>query len=65
LLLDFLPTPKDGYRRDCTLLYYLGLRREKPEFRRFNYAEKAEYWALVWGLFVMAAPALCSGRRCP
>jgi cytochrome b subunit of formate dehydrogenase len=29
--------------------YYLGLSAEKPEFGRFNYAEKAEYWALVWG----------------
>ena len=24
------------------------------QFRRFTYAEKAEYWALVWGMFVMA-----------
>jgi cytochrome b subunit of formate dehydrogenase len=54
LLLDFLPIPKDASDAGGTLLYYLGLRREKPEFRRFNYAEKAEYWALVWGLIVMA-----------
>ena len=25
-----------------------------PRYRRFNYAEKAEYWALVWGTAVMA-----------
>ena len=31
------------------MLYYLGLSKEKPKFGRFNYAEKAEYWALVWG----------------
>ncbi|HMK31674.1 MAG TPA: hypothetical protein VK473_18470, partial [Terriglobales bacterium] len=37
-----------------TMLYHLGLREEKAEFRRFTYAEKAEYWALVWGLIVMA-----------
>ena len=54
LLLDFLPAPKDATDAWGTMLYYLGLRSEKPEFHRFNYAEKAEYWALVWGLIVMA-----------
>ena len=54
LLLDFLPAPKDATDAWGTMLYYLGLRSEKPEFQRFNYAEKAEYWALVWGLIVMA-----------
>jgi cytochrome b subunit of formate dehydrogenase len=58
LVLDFLPTPKDATDAIGTMLYYLGLRREKPEFRRFNYAEKAEYWALVWGLIVMAATGI-------
>jgi hypothetical protein len=50
LVKDFLPAPKDASDVWGNLLYYLGLRSEKPEFRRFNYAEKAEYWALVWGL---------------
>jgi cytochrome b subunit of formate dehydrogenase len=36
-----------------TMLYYLGLRSEKPKFGKFNYAEKAEYWALVWGTALM------------
>ncbi len=58
LLLDFLPAPKDATDAWGTMLYYLGLRSEKPEFRRFNYAEKAEYWALVWGLIVMAGTGL-------
>jgi hypothetical protein len=40
------------------MLYYLGLESERPTFARFNYAEKAEYWALVWGLLVMAATGL-------
>jgi cytochrome b subunit of formate dehydrogenase len=26
----------------------------KPKFARFSYAEKAEYWALIWGTLVMA-----------
>jgi cytochrome b subunit of formate dehydrogenase len=36
-----------------TLLHNLGLRAQPTPARRFNYAEKAEYWALVWGSFVM------------
>jgi cytochrome b subunit of formate dehydrogenase/5-methylcytosine-specific restriction endonuclease McrA len=58
LVKDFLPTPKDASDVWGTLLYYLGLRSEKPEFRRFNYAEKVEYWALVWGLLVMAGTGI-------
>ena len=58
LINDFLPVPKDAADAWGTLLYYLGLRSEKPEFRRFNYAEKAEYWALVWGLIVMASTGI-------
>ncbi|HNV02846.1 MAG TPA: cytochrome c3 family protein [Vicinamibacterales bacterium] len=33
--------------------YNLGLRQDRPPARRWNYAEKAEYWALVWGSAVM------------
>jgi cytochrome b subunit of formate dehydrogenase len=58
LVNDLLPTPKDAFDVWGTMLYYLGLRSEKPEFRRFTYAEKAEYWALVWGLVVMAATGI-------
>jgi len=31
----------------------LGYRKEQLPHRRFNFAEKAEYWALVWGSVVM------------
>lgn len=34
--------------------YHLGLRSEKPDFSEFDYTEKAEYWALLWGTVVMA-----------
>ncbi len=53
LFCDLLPKPKDGFDAYNTMLYYLGLRSEKPKFARFNYAEKAEYWALVWGTGLM------------
>jgi cytochrome b subunit of formate dehydrogenase len=55
---DFLPTPKDAFDMLGTIRYYLGLAEKKPEFPRFNYAEKAEYWALVWGLVVMASTGI-------
>jgi cytochrome b subunit of formate dehydrogenase len=54
-ILDMLPTPKDASDAVGTMRYYLGRGGKKPEYPRFNYAEKAEYWALVWGTFVMAA----------
>jgi cytochrome b subunit of formate dehydrogenase len=55
---DFLPVPKDASDVWGTLRYYLGLGPDKPVFARFNYAEKAEYWALVWGLVVMASTGI-------
>jgi cytochrome b subunit of formate dehydrogenase len=53
LIYDLAPRPKDVFDAWGTMLYYLGLRSEKPKFGRFNYAEKAEYWALVWGTALM------------
>jgi len=54
LIWDFAPRPKDAFDALGTMRYYLGLGGEKPKFGRFNYAEKAEYWALVWGTGLMA-----------
>jgi len=36
------------------LSYHLGFSSSKPGFARFTYAEKVEYWALIWGTIVMA-----------
>ncbi|MGH9643546.1 MAG: cytochrome b/b6 domain-containing protein, partial [Terriglobales bacterium] len=58
LILDLLPEPKDATDVISVMRYYLGLGGEKPQFKRFTYAEKAEYWALVWGVFVMAATGI-------
>jgi cytochrome b subunit of formate dehydrogenase len=54
LIRDFAPQPKDAFDAGKTMLYYLGLSKEKPRYGRFSYAEKAEYWALVWGTALMA-----------
>lgn len=58
LILDLLPEPKDATDVVGVMRYYLGLGGSKPGFKRFTYAEKAEYWALVWGVFVMAATGI-------
>jgi cytochrome b subunit of formate dehydrogenase len=58
LVLDLVPEPKDATDVWGTMRYYLGLAPSKPEFKRFNYAEKAEYWALVWGVIVMASTGI-------
>ncbi|HXR14940.1 MAG TPA: cytochrome b/b6 domain-containing protein [Terriglobales bacterium] len=33
--------------------YNLGLTNVEPKFTKFNYAEKVEYWAFMWGTVVM------------
>lgn len=38
--------------------YYLGALKAKPKIARFGYAEKAEYWAVVWGTLVMGLTGL-------
>jgi cytochrome b subunit of formate dehydrogenase len=53
LLYDLAPGPRDVKDAIHAMLYYLRLRSDKPQFGRFNYAEKAEYWALVWGTALM------------
>jgi formate dehydrogenase gamma subunit len=53
-LKDMMPDLRDAKEAIGTVEYNLGRREELPRYRRFNYAEKAEYWALVWGTIVMA-----------
>ncbi len=36
------------------LMYYFGLRKHKAYYDRYNYAEKVEYLAVVWGTVIMA-----------
>jgi hypothetical protein len=58
MLIDMLPELKDATDMVDVFAYYLGFSSKKPQFKRFNYAEKMEYWALVWGTFVMALTGL-------
>jgi cytochrome b subunit of formate dehydrogenase len=65
LVLDLVPTRDDVRGAAQNLAYYLGISKHKPEFGRFNYAEKVEYWALVWGVLVMAATGTALWARVP
>jgi len=53
LVRDMLPVFEDLKDLQSSLLFHLGRSETMPRFRRFNYAEKAEYWALLWGTVIM------------
>jgi cytochrome b subunit of formate dehydrogenase/nitrate/TMAO reductase-like tetraheme cytochrome c subunit len=48
-----MPKWKDVTDLIGMLLFNLGTRKEEPQFAKFNYAEKLEYWAFLWGTAVM------------
>jgi cytochrome b subunit of formate dehydrogenase len=52
-LRQILPTWRDVIALGQACAYYVGLRALPPHGAKFNYAEKAEYWAFMWGILVM------------
>ena len=55
---DMWPIQRDFRFFLRRMLYNLGLRPRMECVQRFNYVEKAEYWALVWGTAVMVVTGL-------
>jgi formate dehydrogenase gamma subunit len=55
---DMMPKWKDLRDVTSNFGYYLGTSKVRPKFPRFNYAEKAEYWAVVWGTIIMGLTGL-------
>ena len=51
--LTLLPTSKDLFDAWNNLLYYLGRRTAPPEFPKFDYKQKFEYFGIVLGGLVM------------
>lgn len=51
--LTMLPTWKDVQDGLQSLAYNLGLAKERPAMPRYNFGEKLEYWAVIWGTVVM------------
>lgn len=58
LVIDLLPIKKDLADIVGTTRWLLGLRKEKPSIGRFGYAEKMEYWAVIWGTIIMGVTGL-------
>ena len=48
-----LPSLTDAKEVWGDMLYFLGLRKDRPRFGRYNWVEKLEYYAVVWGTAVM------------
>ncbi len=50
---SMLPTIKDGTDAIGVFMYNMGLRKVHPKMPRFNFGEKMEYLAVVWGTLIM------------
>jgi len=53
MLKDMMPVPKDVKDLADNARYLGGLSKEKAKIGRFGYAEKMEYWAVIWGTIIM------------
>ncbi len=60
-----IPSGQDLVQLFQELSYFLGLRKEKPRFDRFNWKMKFDYWAIFWGMpiiggsgFILMYPVL-------
>jgi cytochrome b subunit of formate dehydrogenase len=51
--MTMLPVFKDAVDGIQALLYNLGIAKKFPQMGRYNFEEKLEYWAFVWGAIVM------------
>jgi formate dehydrogenase gamma subunit len=56
--LSMLPTLKDVTDFLDAIRYNLGMAQQHPRFPRFNFAEKMEYWAVIWGAVLMGITGL-------
>jgi len=58
---DFLlmmPRRKDFQDLYHNILYFIGKRNEPPQFGRFSYFEKFDYWGAFWGCAIMVGTGL-------
>jgi formate dehydrogenase gamma subunit len=52
-LKEMVPRGSDLVHAIQNMLFYLKIKKERPQFNAYDYTQKAEYWALVWGTWVM------------
>ena len=48
-----VPDLKDVKDARDTVLHNIGIKSDHPKMRKFNFGEKFEYWAVVWGTAIM------------
>ncbi|HZR17736.1 MAG TPA: cytochrome b/b6 domain-containing protein [Verrucomicrobiae bacterium] len=58
LVRDLFPTKKDAADLAANAGYLAGIKAEKAKIGRFGYAEKMEYWAVIWGTIIMGVTGL-------
>ena len=58
LVADLFPVKKDLLDVFQAVRYLTGLSPDKPKIGRFGYAEKMEYWAVIWGTIIMGVTGL-------
>ncbi len=51
--LSMMPVKKDVTDAFYTFYYNLGFTKKRPKMPRYNFVEKAEYWAFIWGTIIM------------
>lgn len=54
----FMPRWMDVVHVWQNIAFYFGWRAEPPRFDRYDYTEKMEFWALAWGVVIMAVTGL-------
>jgi formate dehydrogenase gamma subunit len=52
--IKMIPSGQDFVNLFQEMRYFLGLSKERPRYDRFNWREKFDYWAIFWGMPVMA-----------
>lgn len=55
ILRALLPRRADATHLWRAIRYNVGTSTDPPQFGKFSYAEKIEYWAFLWGTLVMTA----------
>jgi formate dehydrogenase gamma subunit len=58
LVRDLIPVTKDLRDLADNARYLTGLSSKKARIGRFGYAEKMEYWAVIWGTLIMGVTGL-------
>jgi cytochrome b subunit of formate dehydrogenase len=51
--LNMLPGVQDIKDAWKAFMYNIGFSKKRPQMGRFSFEEKAEYWALIWGIAIM------------